>query len=498
MASDTIIIECNRQIALKQELDTLGGIVEDPHNRFTPPNNKWKNIIQSGIPINTGDQVAVEATMINTKGTPDETIEFLGDNNSTNTADLVDNATDLEINYYINNLRQFNFNLPCVETGGAPVFRITGEATAIDYGLPNLTTFASFQAQYPSQSMEGFEYSPGTNPGYASTPLAGGVFSNSPEGLVNPSPKRLYCIDKFIPSNTATGLDSALPLKRTTTIRLDVEEGFNTPDAVANRLTSQLQGRLGNANSWSSAFVEPKTFTTDTGVLVSNNEMVATTTPTYAIIPTSTGALAYGRADGTYTAGFVGETSGVGANYTEQSGIRQFYGNLLSADPDCYLARCALWNYTHDDAGEIVNINKTNFGNFGMCKLNQFEVCFADLMNTEAHLGTEIVADSPTTNQTLTNPVLLKLDENSLIPTNLIYNSNGLLKQRALRRAREFLPDSAEAPVANLDPRNPAIDPFFDMEMPYGRASDLSLGINKAVINLSPPDLEISGAFPGG
>ena len=44
------------------------------------PNNKWRTQIQTGIPLEVGDQIQIEATMIQQKGSPEETIEIYSEN----------------------------------------------------------------------------------------------------------------------------------------------------------------------------------------------------------------------------------------------------------------------------------------------------------------------------------------------------------------------------------------------------------------------------------
>ena len=507
MASESIIIECNRQIALKQELDNLGGIVEDPHNRFEPPNNKWKNVISSGIQVNTGDQVAVEATMINTKGSPDETMEFLGSNNSTNSADLVDNECELELNFYITNNRQFNFSMPSHEVNNSQASSV--DPTSITYGLPLVDTFANFRKAYPYDAYEGFVYElgnpdadPPTTAGYKSTPMVNAPLTNPPEGLVNINTKRLYAIDGFVPSNAIGDLPSKPASKRKVDLRLNVEEGFNTPDAVANRLTSQLQGRFGDATGWSQNFVENLQFDAggDGGGVgpLKFFKAAATTTPTYATIPTASGDLCFGRLNGTYTGAFEGETAGNGANYTEKGGFFHLFGNLLSDAPDVYCAKTDLWNHLHDNATATTGFDNTNFESNGIAKVNEFEICFADTQDSVAGTSAISVATSRTANTSIADPLLLKLEENSLVVSNIVYNGENLQRIKTLFRASEYISTLNQEQVANFDPRNTAVNKFFEMEMAYGRpCEEACLGANQSVVNLSPPDFQASGANPG-
>jgi hypothetical protein len=71
--SETIIIEANREIAYKQEVEAYKyrNINEGGDNLV---DYKWKTQIPSGLQMEVGDQICVEATMIQQKGSPEQTI----------------------------------------------------------------------------------------------------------------------------------------------------------------------------------------------------------------------------------------------------------------------------------------------------------------------------------------------------------------------------------------------------------------------------------------
>ena len=138
MASQTILIESNRQLSyLSQEKD-----IQDKNTSETGiqtlPTNKWNTFIKSGIELNEGDKVSLQSVMLNTLGNPDESIEFMGDEGI---AESFDNNSTLTLDYYINNNQMYNCNLPL---GGTTIN--LGDARSPNFGGINLSTFAAFQA----------------------------------------------------------------------------------------------------------------------------------------------------------------------------------------------------------------------------------------------------------------------------------------------------------------------------------------------------------------
>ena len=79
MATNTIIIESNRKIAFKDELDAIDVAgIENVQRQERISNNRWTTHIPSGMEINVGDQLNLEAAMINSVGGGDSVIEFTG------------------------------------------------------------------------------------------------------------------------------------------------------------------------------------------------------------------------------------------------------------------------------------------------------------------------------------------------------------------------------------------------------------------------------------
>ena len=108
-ATNTIIIESNRQIAFRQAQQTMQQTsVQDVVKVGRIPNNTWKTHLPAGLSVEVGDQLNLEAAMINSIGGGDSVMEFIGDNGTGGT----DLQMQLMLSFYITNRMQFNFNLP--------------------------------------------------------------------------------------------------------------------------------------------------------------------------------------------------------------------------------------------------------------------------------------------------------------------------------------------------------------------------------------------------
>ena len=108
-ATNTIIIESNRQIAFRQAQESMQQTsVQDVVKVDRIPNNTWKTHLPAGLSVEVGDQLNLEAAMINSIGGGDSVMEFIGDNGTGGT----DLQMQLMLSFYITNRMQFNFNLP--------------------------------------------------------------------------------------------------------------------------------------------------------------------------------------------------------------------------------------------------------------------------------------------------------------------------------------------------------------------------------------------------
>ena len=388
MSTETFLIESNRRIAYAQTISAeLNALINTPDSvpLTEHPNNEWLTYVENGIQMNIGDQISVEASMINTKGSPEETMEFSGGSNAIEGDSFVDNVAELEYGFYITNNQQFNFNLPLFshkldyrtteETYGGPaLFDVT------DLNIPTALTpdgdfspkavsylnYDYFVKCYPAQSIEGFSSLMGSGPAFTPTfELLDGQdwSSNTTEAqatrtvapsISNPSifmyerdQKRLY---KY-PSNYG-GIYNTDNLTNqemvTVKIPFEVPIGFNSPDTVGEYLTSQFHKRSGNANDWEENYVQPKTFnmtrvtasTLGQKNSLSSRDSVAITDQSYKTVSTCTGDLLYGRAEGKWGASFFLEgqmhnselPTRTGTGYKTEEGNTMFWKNMLSGD----------------------------------------------------------------------------------------------------------------------------------------------------------------------
>jgi hypothetical protein len=498
--SDTIIIECNRQIAKKLELETLSkgtaqsyDVLKQVENQN---NNTWKNVIQSGIQVNVGDQISVEATMINTKGSPDETIEFLGANNSLNSAELIDNQAQLEFAYYITNQQDFNFNLP---TSQVVIYNSVATAQGVNYGLPNVDTFANFVKAYPYKEMSGWTYVDGSPPTWTG-PNTDGVSQNAPEPIDAMNTTRFYFCPGFVPGAITTDNNIGVweePQIKTTFVNVSVEEGFNTPSSVANRITGQLQARLGNAEEWDTDdFIQPNYYEVVNGV-IATFDVPSVITQTYKAVNTTTGALFNARAQGKWSSKFDGEggTDPEGTNYQSKQGNEILWKNIMSAHPKAWVAKCKAWNSYHQNSIDPTLLNTTNFEEEAnqLCRINQAEICLTDILEAEANPSNSInVATSRVDNSVLNNAEILELAPYTCIPTNLTYQTNTLNYLNGVMKAEEYFNETSDA---RYDSPNQAEG--FQMELIFGRYDDANcLGKRGHYLNLVPPDWRVNNTNP--
>ena len=247
--SETIIIESNREIAYKEQLTALKN---SKINETIPeyPNNKWTTQIQTGIPLEVGDQIQIEATMIQQKGSPEETIEISGDTNIKNPFGFVDNKARLEFQYYITNRQQFNCPLPLIDT---QINNAAGSESTVDYGLIDVSTFVNFVKAYPYRGIEGmFKQADNT---YTEVD-GGGLFSKPPGPLDDSSPIRLFLLNSDGSFKSFETVDSSVitPSYTTSTVDLELETGFQTPSNIAQKITEQFHERDGSVRVFAYTF----------------------------------------------------------------------------------------------------------------------------------------------------------------------------------------------------------------------------------------------------
>jgi len=102
------MLECNRL----NSQENYKNIIEE-QDKYK---NKWVNNVNSyGIEVNPGDIIELNSSSINTRGTIENAIEFVGEESPTEQG-FVDNKVGLELGYYINDTRSYNLMLPFAQT----------------------------------------------------------------------------------------------------------------------------------------------------------------------------------------------------------------------------------------------------------------------------------------------------------------------------------------------------------------------------------------------
>lgn len=276
MSQQTYIIESNRQTAYREIFDAEKHR-QISENTAPQPNHKWTTTIPYGIKLNEGDSIQIEASQINLRGDVSQTLEFTGGSTNQGSDPISDNKASLLFAPYISNNLTFNFPLPCASMA------IVYDPLSTQYGAPDFVgknalgevkdslSWALFANCNPIQNIQGFlsRLDNGNQiPEIFTNTADMNMFSrppltNAPIEIFHPSAVRFYKLksDNRSPytgqdvagglytddDNEAKKVDSLLELME---VDLVQPEGFSTPSSLANNLTSQLQAKTGNANSY--------------------------------------------------------------------------------------------------------------------------------------------------------------------------------------------------------------------------------------------------------
>lgn len=489
--SETIIIESNREISYKEELTSYQKEAKVSQNYPEFPTYKWNTKIPSGIQLEVGDTIQVEASMIQQKGSPEETIEFSGQNNIKNPFDAVDNKARLSLSYYITNRQQFNCPLP--------LYNMTIRGSQADgstpyYGLPDLTTFDGFKNAYPYRGIEGMYNNNGTYTEVQGENGAEGIFSKPPAPIYDSSTIRFYWMNadgRFKAYNT---LDTSgeLPQYYTTNVELNIDEGFNTPENIAQKITEQFHSRDGSAQSWDFESVVPRTFFLNASGQIETAQSPCITDKCFKTIATSTGDILFGRLEGNWTARIAGEAGGgnEGDGYNNDLGCEFFYKNILCGNPNTWLANIMWMSYRENsynntnlpadlsDAGcytgdqAIVN----DIGQWGTFP------CLLDVLNIVSNNLAYNYPKDRTTIDTIANTDCLEIESNTVIGTNIFYNVVNVgkfveIQSLVEQKSDTYTPNTQDTQTNNYN--NTYI------QMNFGRAEDnLSCGATGNKVNL--------------
>ena len=501
MSASTIIIESNRKIAYDEELKALDGIgVDNVERQERISNNRWKTHIPSGIAVEVGDQINLEAAMINSVGGGDSVMEFTGKGGNKGT----DLQMNLEMSYYITNRQQFNFNLPMFG------MRIISEVYNDFYGTPDfegesaqpLSTdpieksrqqYNQFKKSYPLEGLQGYSVQVGPESGNGTQliVLPNASISNGSYGNFDSNPTRLYYSEEWTGPIITFDETNKEYSKFTKDVVLNVPKGFSTPAAIGERLTSQLHNREGNANDWTLSTVNPSQFFLQNGVL-NVAILPGITDQSYLTIPTCSGSLLYGRQSGKWSALLKSEGSGdEGDGYIPKQGRNVFWSNMLCGNPDEVRACDILKGLnihpaiTPDitlltieslnlDTGFVqkyVNAQQDKVGEFGnrMC-LNQNDLPFQlrenlSWVQSVTTTKTNVVPQNPTTPIPI---AVLNVPKNYAIVTNVIFNdfTTNIMNDSFI----DF--HSLDETTESIDMRDPAYISSFYVRWKIGRKDD--------------------------
>ena len=143
----TIIIESNKQSAVAAAKTSDDSSLYDKDDTIDDGKHRWETYIPDGLPLEVGDTINLESSMINAVGGGDSVIELTGFTGETiNSLKIRDNKMKISMSFYVTNAQQFNFNLPkdrhqcCynVKKQDLEVMRIHTEIILMEHLLPLL------------------------------------------------------------------------------------------------------------------------------------------------------------------------------------------------------------------------------------------------------------------------------------------------------------------------------------------------------------------------
>tara|TARA_R100000541_G_scaffold1381_1_gene6029 strand:- start:3096 stop:7076 length:3981 start_codon:yes stop_codon:yes gene_type:complete len=395
MSQQTYIIESNRQTAYREIFDAEK-TRQISENTAEQPNHKWTTTIPYGIKLNEGDSIQIEASQINLRGDVSQTLEFTGGSTNQGSDPISDNKASLFFTPYISNNLTFNFPLPTASMA------INYRPLTLQYGAPDFlgrnglnevvdtASWALFANCNPIQNIQGFlsrlDNGNQIPEIFTSTAdmnmLSRPPMTNAPIEIFHPSSVRLYKLrsDNRSPYNGQDGADGlyttldrntrkAEQLLELMPVDLVQKEGFSTPSALANNLTSQLQAKTGNADTYTTENIAttPVVMRKKGAFPPSDSSVSATTirvadfsNELYKIFPTASGDFVNAYLDGTAFCEYANiQPAGIpyvpvdwadgtpqdpkqrspyttGKGFSPQKGYDLFWKNMLTGDIDRY------------------------------------------------------------------------------------------------------------------------------------------------------------------
>ena len=513
MSSKTIIIESNRNIAYEEEYKNITIQDEnlDPNKKI--PNFRWKTHIGEGVTINTGDQIQLEAAMINAVGGGEGVMEFLGNSalGQTDSLGLVDNQATIGLQYYLADRKQFNMPFPKM---GSVVNR--ADHRAVDFGELDFTTYHNFLKNYYTQGLEGW-YADGDPSSWKEIDkfTANHTKSRPNSASIQPSSTRLFIMSRDFEGYFVPGTDR-LENNRlfATEFEIKVPEGFNTPGALGEIITAQFHARLGAADSWENTPAVPQTFFIDSGSHLNGFAQPQVSDNCMRCFPTLTGRLCYGNqaADGDTSNGMgvyqaCGKLPGMvneGDRYTEAGGKACYYSFMMTGIPENIPYFQVHANICSNFCSSPVNNTKKLDGVFtgpnpdgnGVGEMGRGGILLFDDLDydTSENINCIFKNVNPTTfdgNTKVVNSVanmkILTTKENELIVLNLAFTASNVAQLGFLLRQTEQ-PIGANSTSVTIDPSNPTYLRALESELYYGRSSDSDcLPATRLAVNQTNP-----------
>ena len=446
MASNTIILEATRSSAKQFESRHDGISIYDTEQE-DDFNSRWTNFLDYGITLEPGDRVSVEGVMVNTKGSGDDFIEFNGPTDKEiGGVKIVDNKANVTLGYYVSNRYQFAFPLPKENhvinyarytfNFGGPDF--TGQSIAV--GPTDVEQHEGFIQCYPYNGIEGAYHDDAQPRTYTM------ISDTTKRSIIKDLPpcERYYIGGEEFSGPYFRPTEQNTPWTfYTRDIELRLPEGFSTPSAVGEKLTSQLHSRQGKAIDFDTETFEPRLYRMQGGVLESETTQ-GISDESYVSFPTASGQLLRNRSiggDRQWDAGFQDETKGIGVGYTPESGNYNFWSYMCSANPFQFKAFSNLNQHLQSRiavSADLTPASENNgfylwTGNTTKASYNGFnmgELAGASCINSatmKSGSGSITYWDGATS---FTNPTakIIDITFNDVIPTNMLFNQANIDK----------------------------------------------------------------------
>ena len=495
----TIIVECSQQASIDNYLISYKDLDdENIENNIT--NSKWTTKI-TPINLEVGDTIEIQNASLSTKGLNDESVEIIG--TATNNLNLTDNKIQIENAYYVNNNWTNNFMLPPsiaylknfkdnYEKGN---FRNTDFNNIYNkYNIPvNVTSYIdiykAFWSDYGAPSLETYDnwlnnsaFEKNTQNAQKLQNLNSNEYSNTlcSGNLMNyrPNQDRLYIgQDDFIGFYNngynsfhnlnigQEGVDYSQIFKlQTSTIDIEVKEGFSSPIVLGNEITEQL---LQSDNDNKNNFIEPKIidynidtkkgFTTASSYKNYFNEEKLTqiTSGVNKIIPTTFGKILYDLQNGkaNFSLNLIYKLI-TGINVLTSPDTAKYYmNNLLVGDYKRAIAITELYS----NLSKCKNINTIDVTNLENCSF------YSGSINPNTNWETQPI--KPTDSSGYPSSLPFDLGEQMVLFDDLEIFSRGLTSDEILESKNYFLIRSLNHTTFENDTNNLPIRPSVDFKV---------------------------------